>query len=28
VVTATPAGDRRRFSVAHELGHLVLHQVS
>jgi Zn-dependent peptidase ImmA (M78 family)/transcriptional regulator with XRE-family HTH domain len=27
VVTATPAGDRRRFSVAHELGHLVLHQV-
>ena len=28
MVTATPAGDRRRFSVAHELGHLVLHQVS
>ncbi len=27
VVAATPAGDRRRFSVAHELGHLVLHQV-
>jgi Zn-dependent peptidase ImmA (M78 family) len=27
VVTATMAGDRRRFSVAHELGHLVLHQV-
>jgi hypothetical protein len=27
VVTATTAGDRRRFSVAHELGHLVLHQV-
>jgi Zn-dependent peptidase ImmA (M78 family)/transcriptional regulator with XRE-family HTH domain len=26
VVAATPAGDRRRFSVAHELGHLVLHQ--
>jgi Zn-dependent peptidase ImmA (M78 family)/transcriptional regulator with XRE-family HTH domain len=25
VVAATPAGDRRRFSVAHELGHLVLH---
>jgi hypothetical protein len=23
---ATTAGDRRRFSVAHELGHLVLHQ--
>src|SRR5262245_1513116 len=23
VVAATPAGDRRRFSVAHELGHLV-----
>jgi Zn-dependent peptidase ImmA (M78 family)/DNA-binding XRE family transcriptional regulator len=27
VVAATPAGDRRRFSVAHELGHLVLHQI-
>jgi Zn-dependent peptidase ImmA (M78 family)/DNA-binding XRE family transcriptional regulator len=27
VVAATPAGDRRRFSVAHELGHLVLHRV-
>jgi Zn-dependent peptidase ImmA (M78 family)/transcriptional regulator with XRE-family HTH domain len=27
VVTATPAGDRRRFSVAHELGHLVLHRI-
>jgi Zn-dependent peptidase ImmA (M78 family)/transcriptional regulator with XRE-family HTH domain len=27
VVAATAAGDRRRFSVAHELGHLVLHQV-
>jgi Zn-dependent peptidase ImmA (M78 family)/DNA-binding XRE family transcriptional regulator len=27
VVTTTTAGDRRRFSVAHELGHLVLHQV-
>jgi Zn-dependent peptidase ImmA (M78 family) len=27
VVTATPSGDRRRFSVAHKLGHLVLHQV-
>ena len=27
VVTATTAGDRRRFRVAHELGHLVLHQV-
>lgn len=27
VVAATPAGDRRRFSVAHELGHLVLHQL-
>src|SRR2546428_12825632 len=27
VVTATTEGDRRRFSVAHELGHLVLHQV-
>jgi Zn-dependent peptidase ImmA (M78 family) len=27
VVAATTAGDRRRFSVAHELGHLVLHQV-
>src|SRR5919108_4722591 len=26
VVAATAAGDRRRFSVAHELGHLVLHQ--
>jgi Zn-dependent peptidase ImmA (M78 family)/transcriptional regulator with XRE-family HTH domain len=26
-VTATPAGDRRRFSVAHEVGHLVLHQI-
>jgi Zn-dependent peptidase ImmA (M78 family)/transcriptional regulator with XRE-family HTH domain len=25
VVGATAAGDRRRFSVAHELGHLVLH---
>jgi transcriptional regulator with XRE-family HTH domain len=25
VVAATPAGDRRRFSVAHEVGHLVLH---
>jgi Zn-dependent peptidase ImmA (M78 family)/transcriptional regulator with XRE-family HTH domain len=25
VVAATSAGDRRRFSVAHELGHLVLH---
>ena len=25
VVAATPAGDRRRFSMAHELGHLVLH---
>jgi Zn-dependent peptidase ImmA (M78 family)/DNA-binding XRE family transcriptional regulator len=27
VVAATPAGDRRRFSVAHEVGHLVLHRV-
>ena len=27
VVAATPAGDRRQFSVAHEVGHLVLHQV-
>lgn len=27
VVAATTAGDRRRFSVAHELGHLVLHRV-
>jgi Zn-dependent peptidase ImmA (M78 family)/transcriptional regulator with XRE-family HTH domain len=27
VVTATTAGDRRRFSVAHELGHLALHQI-
>jgi transcriptional regulator with XRE-family HTH domain len=27
VVAATTAGDRRRFSMAHELGHLVLHQV-
>jgi Zn-dependent peptidase ImmA (M78 family)/DNA-binding XRE family transcriptional regulator len=27
VVDATPAGDRRRFSVAHELGHLVLHHL-
>jgi transcriptional regulator with XRE-family HTH domain len=27
VVAATSAGDRRRFSVAHEVGHLVLHQV-
>jgi Zn-dependent peptidase ImmA (M78 family)/transcriptional regulator with XRE-family HTH domain len=27
VVAATPAGDRRRFSVAHELGHLVLHHL-
>jgi Zn-dependent peptidase ImmA (M78 family)/transcriptional regulator with XRE-family HTH domain len=27
VVAATAAGDRRRFSMAHELGHLVLHQV-
>jgi Zn-dependent peptidase ImmA (M78 family) len=27
VVAATTAGDRRRFSVAHEVGHLVLHQV-
>jgi Zn-dependent peptidase ImmA (M78 family)/transcriptional regulator with XRE-family HTH domain len=27
VVAATLAGDRRRFSVAHEVGHLVLHQV-
>jgi Zn-dependent peptidase ImmA (M78 family) len=27
VVTATTAGDRRRFSVAHELGHLVRHQI-
>jgi Zn-dependent peptidase ImmA (M78 family)/transcriptional regulator with XRE-family HTH domain len=26
VVAATAAGDRRRFSVAHEVGHLVLHQ--
>ena len=26
VVAETAAGDRRRFSVAHELGHLVLHQ--
>jgi Zn-dependent peptidase ImmA (M78 family)/transcriptional regulator with XRE-family HTH domain len=25
VVAATSAGDRRRFSVAHEVGHLVLH---
>jgi Zn-dependent peptidase ImmA (M78 family)/transcriptional regulator with XRE-family HTH domain len=25
VVAATAAGDRRRFSVAHEVGHLVLH---
>jgi Zn-dependent peptidase ImmA (M78 family)/transcriptional regulator with XRE-family HTH domain len=27
VVAATPAGDRRRFSVAHEVGHLVLHHL-
>jgi Zn-dependent peptidase ImmA (M78 family)/transcriptional regulator with XRE-family HTH domain len=27
VVAATAAGDRRRFSVAHELGHLVLHHL-
>jgi Zn-dependent peptidase ImmA (M78 family)/transcriptional regulator with XRE-family HTH domain len=27
VVAATAAGDRRRFSVAHEVGHLVLHQI-
>jgi Zn-dependent peptidase ImmA (M78 family)/transcriptional regulator with XRE-family HTH domain len=27
VVATTTAGDRRRFSVAHELGHLVLHQI-
>jgi Zn-dependent peptidase ImmA (M78 family)/transcriptional regulator with XRE-family HTH domain len=27
VVGATPAGDRRRFSVAHEVGHLVLHHI-
>jgi Zn-dependent peptidase ImmA (M78 family)/transcriptional regulator with XRE-family HTH domain len=27
VVAATPAGDRRRFSAAHELGHLVLHHI-
>jgi Zn-dependent peptidase ImmA (M78 family)/DNA-binding XRE family transcriptional regulator len=27
VVAATPAGDRQRFSVAHELGHLVLHEI-
>jgi Zn-dependent peptidase ImmA (M78 family)/transcriptional regulator with XRE-family HTH domain len=27
VVAATTAGDRRRFSVAHELGHLVLHRI-
>jgi Zn-dependent peptidase ImmA (M78 family) len=27
VVAATTAGDRRRFSVAHEVGHLVLHQI-
>jgi transcriptional regulator with XRE-family HTH domain len=27
VVAATTAGDRRHFSVAHELGHLVLHQI-
>jgi Zn-dependent peptidase ImmA (M78 family)/transcriptional regulator with XRE-family HTH domain len=27
VVAASSAGDRRRFSVAHEVGHLVLHQV-
>jgi Zn-dependent peptidase ImmA (M78 family)/transcriptional regulator with XRE-family HTH domain len=27
VVAATTAGDRQRFSVAHELAHLVLHQV-
>jgi Zn-dependent peptidase ImmA (M78 family) len=27
VVAATTAGDRRRFSVAHEVGHLVLHHV-
>jgi Zn-dependent peptidase ImmA (M78 family)/transcriptional regulator with XRE-family HTH domain len=27
VVAATAAGDRRRFSVAHEVGHLVLHQM-
>jgi Zn-dependent peptidase ImmA (M78 family)/transcriptional regulator with XRE-family HTH domain len=27
VVAATPAGHRRRFSVAHELGHLVLHHL-
>jgi Zn-dependent peptidase ImmA (M78 family) len=27
VVADTTAGDRRRFSVAHELGHLVLHQI-
>jgi Zn-dependent peptidase ImmA (M78 family)/transcriptional regulator with XRE-family HTH domain len=26
-VAATAAGDRRRFSVAHELGHLVLHRI-
>jgi Zn-dependent peptidase ImmA (M78 family)/transcriptional regulator with XRE-family HTH domain len=27
MVAASTAGDRRRFSVAHELGHLVLHQI-
>ena len=27
VVAATTAGDRRRFSVAHEVGHLVLHRI-
>jgi Zn-dependent peptidase ImmA (M78 family)/DNA-binding XRE family transcriptional regulator len=27
VVAATAAGDRRRFSVAHEVGHLVLHHI-
>jgi Zn-dependent peptidase ImmA (M78 family)/transcriptional regulator with XRE-family HTH domain len=27
VVAATAAGDRRRFSVAHEVGHLVLHHL-
>jgi Zn-dependent peptidase ImmA (M78 family) len=27
VVAATAAGDRRRFNVAHELGHLVLHHI-
>jgi Zn-dependent peptidase ImmA (M78 family) len=27
VVAATPTSDRRRFSVAHELAHLVLHHI-